>query len=98
MYDKSYAFCVINGKTRSRQCVQLMNPGEQDLLRRVCVLGEQSGDGGLLRTEKGKQEVKTGKRAFMCTLNTSAFGCRLACIACKCTKFANIFGLNLTHK
>ena len=55
----------------------------------LCARGAQSGEGGLLRTEKGKQEIKTEKRVFVCTL---------ACIVYKCTEFANIFGLNLSHK
>lgn len=45
------------------------------------------GDIGLLEDRERKTRDQTGKRAFVRTLNTSAFGADSACIACKCTKF-----------
>ena len=56
----------------------------------LCARRVWSGEGGLLRTEKGKQEIKTEKRVFMhpqcqCT------GAHTRMHSLKCTKFANIF-------
>lgn len=45
----------------------------------LCARRVWSGEGGLLRTEKGKQEIKTEK-GYLCTLNASALVRTLACI------------------
>ena len=66
MGDKSYAFCVINSKTvQASVCcgdeywrVGFVEEG-------LCARRAWSGEGGLLRTEKGKQEIKTEK-GYLC--------------------------------